>query len=136
MAIQVRPLARLLREYPVPVWTGSDLAGKTILLYPEQGFGDVIQFGRYIPQVAVRGGKVILQCHKELVELMKSADGVSQVISEHDRPPPFDTYLPLLSLPWVLGVKFQDLPGKIPYIKVDPRVGRIGNSASRANPGD
>jgi tetratricopeptide (TPR) repeat protein len=108
------------REYLVPRWTGFDISGKTILLYPEQGFGDVIQFGRFIPQVAARGAKVILQCHKELIELMKSAEGVSQVISEHDQPPPFDTYLPLLSVPWVLGVSFESLPGKIPYIKVDP----------------
>ncbi len=108
------------REYPVPRWTGFDLTGKKILLYPEQGFGDVIQFGRFIPEVVARGGTVILQCHKELVPLMKACEGVSQVISEHDTPPPFDTYLPLLSLPSVLKTTLQTLPVKIPYIRVDP----------------
>src|SRR5436190_17570794 len=109
------------REYPVPRWDGSPLNGKTIFLYPEQGFGDVVQFSRHIPQVVEKGGKVILQCHKELVELMKSAEGVSQVVSENDPPPKFDTYLPLLSLPFVLGVTLDTLPVKIPYIHVDPK---------------
>ena len=40
-----------LREFPRPIWDGGDLRGKTILLYPEQGFGDVIQFARFIPQL-------------------------------------------------------------------------------------
>jgi hypothetical protein len=55
-----------------------------------------------------------------LVELMKSAAGVSQVIGQNEIPPEFDTYLPLLSLPWVLKSTLQTLPAHVPYIKVDP----------------
>lgn len=110
------------REYPQPRWDGFDINGKTILLYPEQGFGDVIQFARFIPQIAARGAKVILQCHNELVELMKSAEGVAQVIGQNEAPPPFDTYLPLLSVPRVLKTTVETLPQTLakPYIHVDP----------------
>src|SRR5437763_831777 len=57
------------REYPgKPRWDGRPLNGQTILLYPEQGYGDVIQFARFIPLVAARGGRVILESHPDLVD--------------------------------------------------------------------
>ena len=126
---------RYWREYPQPRWTGFDINGKTILLYPEQGFGDVIQFARFIPQVAARGAKVILQCHNELVELMKSANGVTQVIGQNEVPPSFDTYLPLLSLPWVLKSTLETLPAHVPYIKVDPARDAAWAERIKSHPG-
>jgi hypothetical protein len=56
-------------EFDQPLWDGSDLNGKTILLYPEQGFGDTVQASRYLPLVAARGGCVVLESPASLVWL-------------------------------------------------------------------
>jgi len=56
------------------------LNGQTILLHPEQGLGDVLQFVRYAPRVGARGGKVVLQCQPELHRLLQNLPGVSRVI--------------------------------------------------------
>ena len=81
-----------------PLWLGkTEIAGKTVLLCDEQGFGDAIQFCRYVPLVVERGARVILWVRPVLKELMGSLAGVAQVISE--TPPHFDVHCPLLSLP-------------------------------------
>jgi len=106
------------REYPKPRWDGkSDLRGKTILLYSEQGFGDVIQFARFVPIVASRGGRVILECHGELVELMKSLEGVAEVTSQLVQADRFDTFQAMLSVPSVLAITLHNLPANVPYLR-------------------
>jgi tetratricopeptide (TPR) repeat protein len=108
------------REYPgIPPWTGFDLRGKSILLYPEQGYGDVIQFARFIPVLADMGAKVILHMPSEMIELMKRVPGVSRVVGPDEELPGFDTYRALMSLPMVLKTTLSSLPGKIPYIEPD-----------------
>jgi tetratricopeptide (TPR) repeat protein len=113
--------AKYWREYAgKPRWDGSPLDGRTILLYPEQGFGDVIQYARFVPMIAARGGRVILECHPELVELMRTLDDVVEVIPFRAEPPPFDTYQALMSVPLVLKVTLDNLPTKVPYLRADP----------------
>jgi hypothetical protein len=111
--------ARFYREYPVPHWTGQDLSGKTILLYPEQGYGDVIMFCRFVDVLAKKGARVLLHMPSELVELMKCVDGVSQVIGPDEPLPHFDLHQALLTVPSVLGLKVETIPARIPYIRVD-----------------
>jgi tetratricopeptide (TPR) repeat protein len=108
--------------FPQPIWRGEDLAGKTILLTDEQGIGDTIQFARYAPLVARRGGKVVLRCQAELVRLMKSLTGVERVVSHSDELPAFDYYLPLLSLPGIFGTSVGTIPAEIPYLRADDSV--------------
>jgi Tfp pilus assembly protein PilF len=109
------------REYPgKPRWDGSPLNGRRILLYPEQGFGDVIQFARFIPLVAERGGRVIVECQPELVEIMRTLDGAAEVIASGEALPEFDTYLALLSVPRVLGTTLANLPNRVPYLRAEP----------------
>jgi tetratricopeptide (TPR) repeat protein len=86
------------RTYTQPVWDGGDLSGKTILLHPEQGFGDAIQFVRYVPMVAARGARVVLEAAPQLFELFKSVRGVDQLIQIGDAFPPVDLRCSLLSL--------------------------------------
>jgi len=63
-------------------WLGdSSLQGKTILLYPDQGFGDTLQFCRYVKLVAALGAKVILQVQPPLVGLLRQLEGASEVIA-------------------------------------------------------
>ncbi|WP_199249877.1 tetratricopeptide repeat protein [[Phormidium] sp. ETS-05] len=106
------------RQFAVPQWDGSPLEGKTILIHTEQGFGDTIQFSRYIPLVTRMGGKVILECPFTLVRLLQNLPGIHQIIPTGDDLPEFDCYAPLISLPRILGTTLETIPHDIPYLKV------------------
>ncbi len=82
---EYRPLRR---QFPRAAWDGSPLEGKTILLTHEQGLGDSIQFVRYAPLVAQRGGRVWLLCQPELTRLFAGVGGVERVITAPLSPPP------------------------------------------------
>jgi tetratricopeptide (TPR) repeat protein len=93
-----------------PEWDGkTDLRGKRILLRAEQGFGDMIQFARFVPLVAQKAGHVILECRKELVPIMRTISGVGTVVEKGAALPQFDVHVPLLSLPHVLGIGTKEL---------------------------
>jgi tetratricopeptide (TPR) repeat protein len=112
------------RNFSQPLWDGSDIAGKTILLHAEQGFGDTIQFVRYVPLVAQRRAKVILECLKELKSLIQTVNGIHQVVVRGEPLPEFDLQCPLLRLPLVFNTTLESIPTKIPYVFVDPELGR------------
>ncbi len=104
-------------------WNGSDIAGKRILVRPEQGFGDTIQFARYIPILASRGADVLFECPKELIGLFRGFPGIDELIEFRAGPPPgpFDRYVQLLSLPGLLGThSVESIPWTGPYIHADP----------------
>jgi len=105
-------------SFPQPLWRGQPLQGRTILLYAEQGWGDTIQFIRYAPLVAERGGRVIVRCPAELKSLMASVRGVSEATS--DATLRFDMHCPVLSLPLALGTRMETIPSDCPYVKVGP----------------
>ena len=104
------------REISSPQWQGEDFSGKEILLYAEQGFGDVLQFTRYAPLVKAAGGKVILEAPAPLVRLARTVEGVDQVIAFGDQIPQIDFCCPLLSLPKVLRTELSSIPAQIPYL--------------------
>lgn len=107
------------REFSQPLWDGSDISGKTILLHTEQGFGDAIQFIRYTPLVAGRGANVIIECLKELISLFQNVEGINQIIAQGEQLPSFDVHCPLLSLPLKFNTTIETIPAEIPYIKVN-----------------
>lgn len=97
-------LAAHKRIFHQPAWEGQPLEGRAILLHAEQGYGDTIQFARYIPEVTGRGGRVILEVQDGLHRLFSGLPGVSQCVREGLDPlPDFDVHCPLMSLPLVLG---------------------------------
>ncbi len=104
------------------LWGGEDLAGRTILLHGEQGFGDTLQFCRYAPRVAERGGKVILRAPRPLLSLLSGLEGVARVVAEEDAAPPFDLHCPLMSLPWLFGTRVESIPADVPYLRPDEAV--------------
>ncbi|MGD0540893.1 MAG: tetratricopeptide repeat protein, partial [Tepidisphaeraceae bacterium] len=104
-----------------PQWNGEELHGRTILLDAEQGYGDVIQFIRYVPDVVSRGGRVILMGYVEQVRLLQCVPGIAQIFTRNP-PPPFDVYCPLASLPRALGTRLESIPANVPYLKADPAV--------------
>ncbi len=102
-------------------WEGQDLAGQSILLYGEQGLGDVIQFARFAPLVAARGAEVSLYCPPRLVRLLQRLPGVRRVVPG-DRPcPPTDWVCSLLDVPGVLGTDLDSLPEACPYLPARKR---------------
>ena len=108
-----------VRKFSKPLWLGKeDLCGKTILLHWEQGLGDVIQFSRYVKEVAKLGCKTVLEVQKPLFELMKGLEGVDELIANGSDLPPFDFYCPLLSLPLALGTTLETIPSPVSYIRI------------------
>jgi tetratricopeptide (TPR) repeat protein len=116
-----------------PEWAGQDIAGKTILLFREQGYGDVIQFVRFAPMVAARGAKVILAVQPALVPLLKGVKGVSAVVSHTGPLPRFDLWCSLMALPHLFLTTLATIPARVPYIPPDPKLSagwrkRIGST--------
>ena len=110
--------------WAVPAWDGSELRGKTVLLWAEQGLGDTVQFARYAPLVAARGGRVVVQCPACLASLVRSVEGVSAVFTQAEPLPECDVQAPFLSLPRLVGTA-GNVPGEVPYMRADPeRVAR------------
>ena len=105
------------RKVPLTRWDGSPLAGRSIFLHDEQGFGDVMQFARFIPELKKHGvGKVVLECQPELMRLMTLAPGIDAVIPRERALPLCDVYAPLLSLPGMLGTTLETMPATVPYL--------------------
>jgi len=106
-----RTPARAPRHGATPTWSGGPLDGARILLHAEQGFGDTIQFARYAPAVAARGGRVILEVQPALKRLFGGFPGVEAVHAVGEDLPSFDLQCPLLGLPLRIG----GIPPAIPY---------------------
>ncbi len=104
-----------------PLWLGQqDLQGKAILLYGEQGYGDMLHFVRYASLVAARGATVYLLLPAVLTSLARSCAGVAAVFTQGEDIPPFDFLCPLMSLPLACGTELSSIPGMVPYLHSDP----------------
>jgi tetratricopeptide (TPR) repeat protein len=115
------------RSIPMParyaqlgMWDGGDLRGRRILLDCEQGFGDAIQFVRYIPLIAQRGGQPMLAGRTELRRLLKTAPGLHSMVCPPEDIPAFDVQCPLLSLAHLFATTLENIPARSPYLFADP----------------
>lgn len=116
----VEDLKSAKRGFAQPQWRGEPIEGRTILLHAEQGFGDTLQFVRYAPEVARRGGRVLLECPAPLVSLLQTVQGVTHVLQEGALLPNFEFHCPLHSLPLVFGTTLESIPSDIPYVAAHP----------------
>lgn len=107
---------RSVRAMPLPLWNGEDLAGKTLYVYAEQGFGDTLQFCRFLPHLARRGPRIVFDCQAELMRLLADLPGIAALRAEGSKPPDADYHVPLLSLPHRLGVTLGTIPAQVPYL--------------------
>ena len=116
---QQRSWAPQRRNFSERLWLGREpLAGRTILLHAEQGFGDTLQFVRYAKLVAGRGPIVLLEVQPPLKSLLSNVDGVAQTFARGELLPNFDLHCPLMSLPLALGTTLDSIPAEVPYLNV------------------
>jgi hypothetical protein len=127
-----------LAAFPQPLWDGSPLQGRTILLHTDQGLGDILQFIRYAPLVKQRGGlkgsepcgtplgeppapvTVLVQCYPALASLLSRCPGVDGVVPKGSPPPDFAVHALLQSLPGIFRTTLATVPAKVPYVFADP----------------
>lgn len=102
-----------IRDFPQPLWSGEELQGKRILLHAEQGLGDTIQFARYVPLVAARGGHVIFEVPQRLFRLFQGLAGIAEFVVEGSTLPPFDVHCPLMSLPRAFATAIDTIPSPV-----------------------
>jgi len=114
-----RQLRRCQRNFSQPLWQGEPLDGARILLHAEQGLGDTMQFVRYVPRVAARGGKVVLEVPAGLRRLLDGFPGALEVITQGQTLPDFAWQCPLLSLPRAFQTGLTTIPVDVPYLKAD-----------------
>ena len=116
------------KHQSIPLWLGNiDLAGKTILIHAEQGFGDAIQMSRYLPMLSNEmGANVIYEVHPALIDLMSTLDPKIQVVSSYlplhkqiKKQPDFQC--PIMSMPLAFKTKLESIPTQTPYLKTDPK---------------
>jgi len=109
------------RHAAITPWRGEPLAGRRILLWSEQGYGDTVQFCRYALALKAQGAEVILDVQRPLTRLLASLDAQIEVIAEGAPPPRVDFQAPLLSLPLLLGTRLETIPAPVPYLQPDPQ---------------
>ena len=104
---------------PGPCWQGEDPAGRTILVHDEGGFGDTLQFVRYVPLLAARGARVLLRVQPPLVRLLRRIAGPAAVLGRGEAVPEYHLHCPMLSLPHHFGITLETVPAQVPYVVVD-----------------
>lgn len=110
------------RDIPLPVWRGEDLNGKSILVYGEQGFGDNVQFVRFVKMLKEKGAHVAYEARKELMHLFGQLEFIDEVLERYTKDyekPEYDYCIPVMSLPERLNIELNDLPYMKNYIAPD-----------------
>ena len=110
-----------LDKYPIwdsgiPRWDGEDLEGKTIIVHHEQGFGDTLQFCRFLPQLRAGGAHVIAAVPQPLLRLITISGLADEVCLVDNPPPPADFHVPMMSVPLHLGTTLETIPSE-PYLR-------------------
>jgi tetratricopeptide (TPR) repeat protein len=110
--------AGVVREWAQPRWEGASLNGETVLVHAEQGFGDSLQFARYLPMIAASGATVVVECPEPVLALVAGVEGVDKVVASGDPLPPHDYQIPIMSLPRVFETDFETMPSAVPYLSI------------------
>ena len=113
--------ARMRQTFgPHPQWHGEPIPDKNLLVYCEQGAGDVIQFARFLPHAALCCEKLIVACQRDLIPILTTITGVAEIREASTVGlTQFDVYSPLLSLPRVFGTTLESVPAGIPYVDIE-----------------
>jgi tetratricopeptide (TPR) repeat protein len=120
-----------------PLWDGSELDGRTILLHAEQGLGDTLHLIRFARLVKQRGGRVIVECQPALARLLAGVEEIDHLVAQGTHVPGFDVQAPLGSLPGIFQISFDTIPDRVSYLKADSALvshwrRRLGSSEVRS----
>lgn len=110
-------------NHAIPQWDGSSLKGKRLLVHDEQGYGDVIQFSRYLSKLVEYGGEVIFETRQPLFDLLKHIPGVSKICLRREaiyKQLDFDYHIHLCSLPVLFSTTLETIPATTDNLFVDP----------------
>jgi Flp pilus assembly protein TadD len=108
------------RVFAQPRWDGGAAEGRTLLVHAEQGFGDTLQFCRYVPLAAARGFRIVLEVPRPLGRLLRGLTGVDCLVTQGQALPRFDVHCPVLSMPLALGTTITTVHCDVPYLHADP----------------
>ena len=106
-------------SFEKPRWHMDAPADARVLVWAEQGYGDAMQFVRYVPMVKARTSAVILDIHPNLRRLLDGFGG-AVTIAPGEKTPEYDFHIPMLSLPGLFGTTVDSIPADIPYFSGDP----------------
>jgi len=104
-----------------PAWDGSPLAGRSILVHAEQGFGDTLQFSRYLREPRLDAGRVVFLVQPALLDLMRHSFPRAEVVAWGDPVRMTDVHIPLMSVPRILRTTVEGIPSRTPYLLVPPQ---------------
>jgi tetratricopeptide (TPR) repeat protein len=114
---RLRSTERKGPRFPEIPWAGESLSGKHIYVQAEQGFGDTLQFARYIPLLARRASRVTLRVHQQLVTLLRESLPDATVLGDRGDPAPYQCDAALLSLPRLFKTRLESIPADLPYLR-------------------
>lgn len=115
------PMRDHARNFAQPLWLGNEpLDGRVLLVYSEQGFGDAIQFCRYVPLAEKRGAKVVIEAPQALIPLLSTLNGNFAAVGWGKHLPAFDLQCPLQSLPLAFKTTVESIPAQDAYLFADP----------------
>jgi hypothetical protein len=115
-----KPLSRKLKV-SLPTWKSETISHKRIIVYEEQGFGDIIQFCRYLKDIVALQAHVTFFVRPSVVKLMKTVDKTIRVLSDYPENENFDYQCPLLSLPIAFATRLETIPAAVPYLSAEPQ---------------
>lgn len=115
--LQMKQFESSRPPFDKPKWDGEDLKGRTVLLTPEQSYGDMIQFIRYVPLIQDRGGHAVIARLPAWQRLLEGIPGLKQL--ETVTADSFDLYCPFVSLALAFATRVKSIPADIPYLLSD-----------------
>jgi tetratricopeptide (TPR) repeat protein len=115
---RLRSSERTGPRFPEIPWRGESLAGKHIYVQAEQGFGDTLQFARYIPLLARRADRVTLRVHQQLVTLLRESLPGITVFGDRGDAAPYQCDAVLMSLPRLFKTRLETIPADMPCLRV------------------
>lgn len=111
-----------LRNFDKPLWLGNEsLRNKTVLIYPEQGLGDYIQYIRYAVLVEQLGATIILEVPLALMALFLTLKAQFTLVECGKPLPDFDYQCPIMSLPLAFKTTVETIPAQLPYLYADEK---------------
>jgi tetratricopeptide (TPR) repeat protein len=108
------------RDFAQAQWNGEEMGDGLLLVHAEQGFGDTLQFMRYLGLLRPRVRRIAFECQPELLALLESLPGLERIVTRGAALPAFDRHVPLMTLPRIFGTTLATVPAELPYLTVDP----------------